>query len=286
MKKRVQLKTINDLERVGLQTAKQLISRWEIAKILREWPAKVAALGIPHETRHSWNEDRTALRFHPSSFGHSCDMRLFLELVGGSRVKKKLSWQPTMDIGTAAHLMMNYYMHTLALYKGFTYDHEVALWKGSPTADKYRLCGSADGVVELEIEFYDVILELRAVFDWKTISETGMGKLRETPKLEYVKQVHGYMVAGDIPVAIVFYVQLKGPVFQALPVFYTPQVWEPIAQRLSRICEVADRIEEPLKTVAAHCKTCEFLEDCEPAGLEKITGSASSSSRGYRPPRL
>lgn len=287
MKERIQLKTIKDLERIGLQKAKQYIDRWDIAKILKEWSIEVARLGIPHETKHTWNDSRTIYRFHPSEFKHPCDMKLFLQLVGGAEVRKKQSWQGTMDIGTAAHLMMNYYMHTLALYKGFTYDDEVSLWKGSPAADKYRMGGSADGVVELEIEFYDVILELRAIIDWKTISEASMAKLRETPKLEYVKQVHGYMVAGDIPVAIVFYVQLKGPVFRALPVFFSPKVWEPIAARLTHICEVADKIEEPLKTVAAHCKTCVYLEECEPAGLEKITGKRSSSSaRPYRPPRL
>jgi len=284
MAKVIELRTIADLERLGPKFVRKLLRQWDFAGELRDWAGEASKLGIPWETRHNWNEKRTKYRFHPSSFKHKCDMKLFFQLVGGEEKRKRQPKQALFDTGTAIHLQMNYYMQTMALYYDWQYDEEVELWKGSAAADEYMMCGSADGVFEREITIDGQTYLIRIIIDWKSINSAGFTKLGDTPGSDYSKQMHGYMVSGDIPITFVLFINKDNSVFKNIPLLYTPKIWDPIGTRLKGIIEKANNMEEPIKTVAGHCTSCAFLEECKPKGLRKSMSRGRRSTR--REPRL
>ena len=239
--------------------------------------------GIPWETRHTWNEHRTQYRFHPSSFKHTCDMKLYFQLVGGEEKRKKQPKQALFDTGTAIHLQMGYYMQTMAISYDFTFDEEVKLWKNNPRADEYMLCGSADGVIERKIKIDGQWYLIRVIVDWKSINSSGFVKLGDSPGSDYAKQMHGYMYTGDIPITFVLFINKDNSVFKNTTLLFTPKIWDPIAKRLKGLIEKANNMEEPIKTVAGHCTGCSFLEECKPEGLRKAT---RGRRRNRREPRL
>jgi len=264
----IELKTIADLERIGRSAVREFFRKWDFAGEVQEWAKTAAMKGMQWTTKFTWNEDRNHCRFHPSAFKYGCDMRLFLQLIGEEEVKKKQPQQAVFDTGTVIHLQMNYYMHTMAIYHNFVYNDEVRLWKNSPVADNYRLCGSCDGVMEREITIDGVKWLIRVIIDWKSINDNGFVALRDSAGSDYEKQMHGYMITGDIPVTLVFYVNKDKSIFKSIPVLFEKQkIWNPIAERLNRIIRIADRMEEPPKTVGKHCYGCPYLEKCEPQGL-------------------
>lgn len=264
---RVELKTIEDLEKLGRPAVRHLLHQWDFAGEVQEWSKIVATKGIKWTSEFTWNENRNHARFHPSSFKHTCDMYLFLQLVGEEELKKRQPQQAIFDMGMMIHLQMNYYLHTLAIYRNFIYNDEVKLWKTSKIADALCLCGSTDGVMEREIEIGNFLLDLRAIIDWKSINSSGFSALRDSVGSDYEKQVHGYMVTGNIPVAFVFFINKDNSVFKSIPVLFNPKVWSPIADRLRRIIKLHEEFKEPQKTVGNHCIWCPYLEKCEPEGL-------------------
>lgn len=275
---RVELRTIEDLEKLGRPYVRKLLREWDFAGEMQEWAKTVAAKGMQFTSTYVWNKDRNQARFHPSSLKHSCDMYLFLQLIGEQESRKKQSQQAIFDTGTVIHLMMNYYMHTLAIDKGFIYNDEVALWKTSQVADTYQLCGSTDGVFERELDIGRVRLVLRALIDWKSINSSGFSALRESVGTDYEKQMHTYMVTGDIPVTFVFYVNKDNSVFKSIPVLFDPKTWSPLGKRLLDIIAISEEMREPQKTVGKHCYSCPYLDKCEPP--------ITSEKRRKREPRL
>jgi hypothetical protein len=262
------LRTIADLEMIGRSSVREFFRKWDFAGEVFEWAKTAAMKGMQWTSKHTWNEDRNHCRFHPSSFKYNCDMRLFLQLIGEEEVKKKQPQQTIFDTGTAIHIQMNYYMHTMAIYNNFTYNDEVRLWKTSYIADVYRLCGSCDGVMEREVVIDGIKWSIRVIIDWKSINDSGFTALRDSTSSDYEKQMHGYMATGDIPVTLVFYVNKDKSIFKSIPVLFdNPKVWKPITDRLSRIIGISDQMKEPPKTVGKHCYGCQYLEKCEPEGL-------------------
>lgn len=263
----IELKTIENLNKLGRPVVRKLLKDWDFAGELQEWSKTVAVKRIPFTTTHKWNEDRNHKRFHPSSLKYPCDMRLFFQLIGEREVLKKHPQQAVFDMGTAVHLMMNYYMHTMAISKNFVYNDEVPLWKASASADKYQLCGSTDGVMERTVTINETQLHLRATIDWKSINSSGFSSLRDSVGSDYEKQMHGYMISGNIPVTFVVYVNKDNSVFKSIPVMFSPAIWDPIADRLSRIIQITNEMKEPMKTIGTHCSGCPYVEECEPEGF-------------------
>lgn len=266
---KIELRTIADLERIGKSTVRRLLRSWDFAGEVQEWARTVAMKGMLWTTTYTWNEGRRHCRFHPSSFKHPCDMHLFLQLIGEKEVRKRQPQQTIFDTGTVIHLQMSYYLHTMAICNNFVFDDEVKLWKTSKVADKYQLCGSADGIMEREIVLkdHDVTLNLRTVIDWKSINDSGFSSLRDSAGPDYEKQMHGYMITGDIPVTLVFYINKDKSIFKSIPVLFSPKVWDPIADRLTGIINLLNNLQEPKRTVGNHCYYCNFLEVCAPNGL-------------------
>lgn len=277
---KVELRTIADLEQLGRPAVRRLLREWDFAGEVQEWAKTAAMKRMQWTSTYNWNTDRRHCRFHPSSLKHACDMHLFFQLIGEREVPKKQPQQAIYDTGTVIHLQMDYYLHTLSIYENFVYNSEVKLWKNSKSADEYRLCGSSDGVMEREISINGVRVLLRVIIDWKSINDSGFVALRDSVGPDYEKQMHGYMVSGDIPVTLVFYVNKDKTIFKSVPVLFSPTVWNPLAERLKRIIAIADGLGEPQKTLGNHCAWCAYLEVCEPKGL------SSAKKRRNTEPRL
>lgn len=267
----IELTTIDQLNEIGVRKARKLLEQWSIVEELEAWIKTVTEKQIPWRTEHDWNSSRTTCRFHPSSLSQNCDFRLFLQLLGGEEAKKcSPKKQAVYDLGTVSGLMMEYYHGTQALYHNWEYDSEVKLWKGSPAADELMLCGSADGVCTRVITLPGGLkIKVRFIWEYKTSNDNGFGGLGNRPASAYVKQVHAYMLSGNIPFAVVLYTNKDNSNFRAFLVFYSDTVWKPIRERLLRIIKIADEVtSEPLKTITRSCFMCPFFStDCKPEGM-------------------
>lgn len=277
---KIDLRTIEDLDRIGLPQARSLLQKWDLAEEIRKWIGVLAVKKIPFTTTFTWNEDRNHSRFHPSSLHNPCDMFLFLQYIGERETRKQHPQQAIFDTGTVLHLQMNYYMHTMAIDQGFVYNDEVSLWKTSRIAEELQLCGKADGVIERELRLavgtstseaqnVNTIVNLRALVDWKSINNSRFSSIRSSVGYDYETQMHAYMATGNIPVTFVVYVNKDNTTFKSVPVFFTRKTWDPLADRLRRIIEIANKIQEPHRTVGPNCYNCYFYEKCEPDGMPR-----------------
>lgn len=269
-----ELMTIEDLDAIREEGIDPytLISDWDPAGELREWAKEAAIKGIEYTTTHHWNEDRTEGRFHPSSLDTKCDFRLFMQIAGGREEKKvNVDSQNRFDIGTAVHLVMEYYQHTRAMYHGYEYLSEVKHWKNSEIAEKLLLCGSADG--EMTREFHKLDLKLRAIWEYKSSNTSQFPKNKAKPPA--ILQTHAYMRMANAPLTIILYYRKDDSIMQAFPVFFDWGVWNPLESRLQEIVDLYEQIEEPEKTIAGHCSFCPFLKECSPPRRRK-----SSSGKG------
>lgn len=273
-----ELKTIEDLDAlraVGVDPH-DLIADWDIAGELTEWARTAAIKKIKFTTRHVWNDDRTKGRFHPSSFGTKCDFRLFLQIAGGAEEKQvSADTQNRFDIGTAIHLVMEYYQTTRAMMHDYEYLAEVEHWKNSKIADELMLCGATDG--DMTRTFHKKDLILRCLWDYKSsnIGQFPKGK----PKPDAILQTHAYMRTADVPLCFILYYRKDDSVKNALPVFFDWNIWNPIEERLRRIVELYHNMEEPEKTPGGHCSFCSFLKECNPPGRKRFRGRGAPRVR-------
>lgn len=272
------LTTIGELQEMGLMNARKLLSKWHIVDELNDWVETVTEKQIPWTTTHKWNESRVEYRFHPSSFTEPCDFKMFLDLVGGEQAKKVTKQQAIFDMGTVIHLLMEYYQGTRALYHGYTYDAEAKLWKGSVVADKYMLCGSADGVCEREIPGPHGPVKIRCVFEYKSANDNQFCGLGNKPKTDAVKQTHGYMVSGDIPFTVILYINKDNSLKRAFVNFYSDKIWTPIGDRLLRLIDLANDMKEPLKAEGKGCYRCRYFGECRPTTFYKARRTSRSVS--------
>jgi len=265
--KKIKLRTRADLE--ANPGVLDILLSWNVCSEIEEHVGHLGNNPMRHTTVLDWGVQRTSCVFHPSSLTNPCDRFLFYELVGAPETEK-LNAQKLLifDTGTVIHEQLQYYQHTLAERKGFFYDHEVAVSKDSEHAQDLHLGGSTDGYVErlLRLQFNGekVVIDLRAIFDYKSASASAFSSLRRTPNSSYVKQTLAYMWALDVPLSCILYYNKDTSLMRNFLVPFRQATWSPIEQRLRKILEVAKTYKIPMRSPGKSCRWCKFFEECDP----------------------
>lgn len=263
--KTVRLRTRSD----DTPEVRKLISRWDVSGELREWAGKLNEHSIPWTTTVDWGKPRKDNVFHPSSLDHSCDLYLWLEYVGAGK-KDKLAGDTKLilDAGTLLEHQYQYYQHTRALHEGYHYESDYPVWKHGRLS-KIGLGGASDGLMERDLRIGRTILDLRILWEYKTINKDGFSGLRNRPAIKYVRQTQAYMASMNIPLTVILYINRDNSEPRHFFTWYDPELWEPKEARLRKLKRMADDYEEPERTIGKSCRWCKFFEECEPYPVEK-----------------
>jgi hypothetical protein len=258
----VELRKISDIDRIGREKIESILGGWDPVEETRRWIKTATDKRVPWKTEFDWNGNRNHSRFHPSSLDNPCDMSLYLQIAGGDYVKDSIAQsQAALDTSTAVHLQMHYYRGTRAIHHGYTYEHDVPLWKSSRTANDLQLCGEADGYEERLIKLPGDEIDIRFIWEYKIYNEDGFRKLT-SPSAGYMKQVHAYMITGDIPLAVIMYVNKNRTIqMKAYKILFRPQTWDPIEARLRKLIQLKEEVKNPEKNMGS-CKSCGYKAEC------------------------
>lgn len=243
-------------------------SLWDPQKEIDHWRQEARLQGIEWETRHVWNRHRRQERFHPSSLERKCDNYLYLELLGGRRVPKALGKKTggIFDIGTACHLMFDYWMESRAHKHGYVHESEFKIENLDP-ALKLRMCGSADGYSERR--FGNIIV--RIIWELKTASGESFSRLGAHPKKSNLVQSHAYAHAADVPIIIVVYMNKENGMINCFIEPFDRGLWLPQQRRMEDLAKLANDerlITHAHRHITKSCRYCDFLEECRPEGIE------------------
>ena len=231
----------------------------DVTEMLQKWVLKLAARKQTFTMETEWNSPRERFVAHPSSMDNSCDYYIYLEMLG-EETEKKVSpdTQMILDMGTAAHTMMQYYQTTRALQHRYEYQSEVGFSpKDNKNCAKLKFAGHADG---LSIKWPT---SCRTVWEYKSISRKGFERLT-SPHRGYVKQVHLYMLALLAPAAIIVYICKDNSQVKAFKVRFDEAEWVPLLERLLSIRACILNGTEPEKKVGPACRRCGYKESCKP----------------------
>lgn len=262
------------------ELAKKLKEEWNIVEEIDDWVGRLRNNPVPWTTTIEWGKPRRKGIFHPSSINKPCDMYLYLELLAAHEFEKmNATTLQIFDTGTVIHEQLQYYFHTRALSEGYEYIDEVPVSEGSELAAKLRMGGNCDGFMERVLKLRDLNLDLRCLFEFKTIKTELFSKLRTKPDIGYVRQVHAYMAATGVPLTIILYYNKNNSLKKAFFVFFDPEVWQPIQERLERLTRLADDFELPERNVGKSCVYCKFFKECEPPISKSKQGKGSPKFR-------
>lgn len=243
----------------------KLVAEWDIVEEIDNWVSHLRNHPVPWTTTIEWGRDRQKGVFHPSSLSKTCDMFLYLELLAADEWEKINSTTlQIFDTGTVIHEQLQYYFSTRALAKDYGYLDEVPVSVGSVLAAKLRMGGHCDGFMERVLHLRGLDLDLRVLFEFKTIKTELFAKLRSKPDIGYVRQTQAYMAATGVPLTIILYYNKNNSLKKAFFVFFDPKVWEPIQERLVRLVKLADDYELPDRNVNKSCTYCKFFKECDP----------------------
>jgi len=263
---------------------------WDPTAEIEAWSREARVRQIQWETRHLWNATRTAERVHPSSLEKLCDNYLYLELLGAGRHPKSMGKTTgVFDMGTACHLVFDYLMETRAMVKDYVHVSEFKV-KKFPNAVKLRMCGSADGYSERVIKD----IELRILWELKSMSGSQFSLLGSHPKKANLVQSHAYAWCADIPIIVVVYMNKENGSVRCFVEPFSPPLWRPSKDRVKRLVETAMNpalIQSVEKHITKSCRYCDLLEECNPDperfGVKKEDGwlKKSKRTRALRKPR-
>jgi hypothetical protein len=240
---------------------KKALQKFDPVEEIMQWVATASNNSIQWESIINWNQPRKNGLIHASSVSNSCDRFIFLELVGAEQVKKYTSsMMAVYDTGTAIHEQMQYYQHTRALTHSYEYKDEVKFNAKSGPAKKFKLCGSVDGVSY----GWPADYSHKLIWEYKTINDERFKKLTK-PERRYIEQVHVYMACLNIPAAIVYYINKnRSNQMAAYKIMFDKAVWTAMTNKISRIIELANKLELPVGNYTGQCYYCKFFEECSP----------------------
>jgi CRISPR/Cas system-associated exonuclease Cas4 (RecB family) len=192
-------------------------------------------------------------------------MFLWLEYVGADKEEKlPPDKQLIMDSGTVVEQQYQYYQHTMAIDGGYSYDSNYPVWRHGRLREEIGLGGDADGLMDRELKIGRTKINLRAIFEYKSINRDGFSGLRTKPKITYVRQVQAYLASMDIPLGVIVYINRDNGEPRHFFVWYDPRLWDPIEERLRRLKAMADNYKEPEKHTGKSCRWCKFFAECDP----------------------
>lgn len=261
----MKLKTIDDIEKIGREKLIDLLVGWDPVAEIDDWIAKVRKKKIPWTTKIDWNAPRHKMYFHPSGLHHKCDMKLFFDLIGEEEDRTENSHLLSVyDTGTAIHSQLQYYQETRGIYYNYDYIPEVEFWKSSDLAKELYLCGSSDGYCSRSIKVEGETLDVRMLWEYKTSNTSNFPNSRVEP-IDYVMtQIHAYMAAGDIPLAVVLYYRKDDSLKRSFVVLFDRDVWNPIENRMRRIIDHKNNMTLPNKINNGGCHYCGYKKVCQP----------------------
>ena len=272
MTKLVRLHTHQDLQQQP--ELRERLEKWDIVNEIDEHVAYLRNNPVPWTTTIEWGRPRQKGVFHPSSISKSCDMYLYLELLGADEVEKLNATSLSIfDTGTVIHEQLQYYQHTRAIVHDYEYQSEVAVAKGSSLAAKIRMGGSCDGYDRRILRFDRLNVDLRVLWEYKTIKGENFAKLRQKPDIGYVRQVHAYMAATGIPLTVLLYYNKNNSLKKAYLVFFDPGIWLPLQHRFERLVVLADNFELPERNAGDSCFFCKFFKECAPPIPKRSKGA-------------
>jgi hypothetical protein len=256
----------------GNPAIRKLIEEWDVAEELRQWAEQLQQTRTPWVTTVNWGAPRKDNVFHPSSLNNSCDQYLYLEYVGAlKREKMNSGTKLIMDAGTLLEHQYQYYQHTRALREGYAYDSSFPVWKHGRLAKELALGGEADGLMDRELVLSNTRIDLRCIFEYKSINKDGFSGLRTKPSIKYVRQVQAYLASMDIPLCVIVYINRDNSEPRHFFVWYSPDIWSPLEERVRSIKQKADNFEFVDKNTGNTCKWCKFFEDCAPFPKKRKT---------------
>jgi len=261
------LEHIEDLERSP--TAAKLLTSWPLVQVLEDHVARLIRQPEPWTSTFQWGAHRQKGAFHPSEYSNPCDAFLAFQLVGEKEERKeRVEQRRIFDTGTVIHELLQYYMGTWARLEGHDYHAEVRV-----RHDALEMTGHADGLLAAVVAIGGQQLRFRMVLDYKSCNSTTFNKLGNTPGSSYVKQLHGYLKALDVPMGCILYFNKDNSNMRALYVPFDYGVWTPIQQRLERIQAQMDQYQIPPRRIGRSCHWCRYNAVCQP---RKLAGKEDS----------
>ena len=196
------------------------------------------------ENKKPWT--RTVGLYHPSSIGpKSCQRSMYYDRVG-EEPKQKIPAGLRMLFGLG-HAVHDVIQGNLEEHEGFK--SEVPL-----QSTGLNLVGHCDGVFTKE----GWVLEI------KTIGDASFRTLVK-PKEEHSWQVHCYMYMLGIPRAQILYVNRNTGSLRNFKVKFDHKIWNNICELVSTVESYVENEEPAPRTVNKfYCKSCKFLEECNP----------------------
>lgn len=199
---------------------------------------------LENDNKKPWT--RTIGLYHPSSMGpKACKRSLFYDRIG-EKPNPKISPSLGMLFGLG-HAVHDVIQGKLGAHEGFI--SELPL-----RSEKHSLIGHCDGVFREE----GWVLEI------KTIGEASFRTLVK-PKEEHVWQAHCYMYCTSTPRAQVLYVNRNTGAMRNFKVKFDQEIWDNIVELVNTVEEyVANKEPAPRTVNKFFCKSCKFLEQCNP----------------------
>lgn len=203
---------------------------------------------------------------HPSSASKSgvCLKKLYYECTDtvspGSAYDQKS--QLTWDIGTLLHELYQQWFRDMY---GDQFKSEVPL----QSVDGF-INSSADGI--FSFSNYRFVLEMKSI---KEGGNYGWEKVQVKPQEDHVRQAHFYMKLGDVPFALLLYINKNAGAFKEHAIVFNPVLWK----------DIETNVVEPVVTAAYkngpevpakpgwHCKFCLFQHGCPQKGMKSTHGA-------------
>lgn len=230
------------------------IEMWEIEKELDQWARHLDDNPIPWKTEHEWNAHRAEHCFHPSALARylcgiqPCKLYLWHMLMGSpGGVRLGLSGRKRADMGTAAHLMMDYYMGTRAQHHGYEYHCELKVHEPN-----LYIKGAVDALTYWP-------LRQPIIWDYKSIASTAFQRLKR-PHAHYIAQVNTYMGVLKVPLCILLYVVKDSSQFFACKIHFDEALWDRTVEELNEIIEL--NWDHPEPQTGSYCKGCPYYYAC------------------------
>lgn len=232
----------------------KFLAHWEADKDLDAWAAFLGKNPRPWKTETHWDPPRKNRVLHPSSISNPCDMFLFCQLQGMPENKNiPGSRHKIFSIGTALHIMMDYYQGTRAKEMDYGYQAEVPLCQepGLP------IFGTADAITTGW-----PLKKCPVLWEYKSISASSLNRMSSIPPA-YVTQATTYMACHNIPVCIILFINKENGGFYPRTLFLDENLWKSIYDRAKYIAG-CDADNMPKRNVSSQCRQCVYRDVCDP----------------------
>jgi hypothetical protein len=235
---------------------RRALREWDPSEELYAWADEVQSVEACRNwnTGHLWNTDRRTGFMHASTFNKGCDMMLLLERMGADGIPKmRGKTRRILDLGTAAHDMMDFYQGTRAFVNSYKYENNVPVF-----IDGLYIGGAADGLT------LGWPIDRPILWEYKTINKKGVANLRK-PNKDYRVQTNVYMKALGIPVVVFVYISKDDSMFYHFIIDFDEGLWNMIERKAQQINVLADALtEDAPRRVSDSCFYCPYFEECEP----------------------